>query len=53
MSAPARTFTVRNVQLVRALFAAVAAAMITFSPDHSAAIGLSVFSGFAIATALV
>ncbi|MBW8761302.1 MAG: acyl-CoA synthetase [Microbacterium sp.] len=53
MSAPARTFTVRNVQLVRALFAAAAAAMITFSPDHSAAIGLSVFSGFAIATALV
>lgn len=53
MSAPARTFTVRNVQLVRALLAAAAAAMITFSPDHSAAIGLSVFSGFAIATALV
>lgn len=53
MSAPARTFTVRNVQLVRALLAAAAAVMITFSPDHSAAIGLSVFSGFAIATALV
>ena len=53
MSAPARTFTVRNVQLVRALFAAAAAVMITFSPDHSAAVGLSVFSGFAIATALV
>lgn len=53
MSAPVRTFTVRNVQLVRALFAAAAAAMITFSPDHSAAIGLSVFSGFALATAMV
>jgi len=53
MSAPSRTFTVRNVQLLRALFAAVAALMITFSSDHSAAVGLSVFSGFAIATALV
>lgn len=53
MSAPARAFTVRHVQLVRALFAAAAAAMITFSPDHSAAIGLSVFSGFALTTALV
>ncbi len=27
--------------------------MITFSPDHSAAVGLAVFSGFAIATGLV
>lgn len=53
MSAPARTFTVRNVQLVRALFAAAAAVMITFSPDHSAAVGLSVFSGFAFVTAFV
>lgn len=53
MSAPARTFTVRNVQLVRALFAAAAAAMVTFSADHSAAVGLSVFSGFALTTALV
>lgn len=53
MSAPARTFTVRHVQLVRALLAAAAALMITFSPDHSAAVGLSVFSGFVIASALV
>lgn len=52
-SAPARAFRVRDVQLARALFAAIAAVMITFSPDHSAAIGLSVFSGFAIATGLV
>ncbi|GAA5035858.1 acyl-CoA synthetase [Microbacterium fluvii] len=48
-----RTFEVRHVQLVRALFAALAAVMITFSTDHSAAVGLAVFSGFAIATALV
>lgn len=53
MPAPSRTFTVRNVQLLRALFAAVAALMITFSSDHSAVVGLSVFSGFASATALV
>jgi uncharacterized membrane protein HdeD (DUF308 family) len=37
----------------RALFAALAAIMITFSVDHSAQVGMSVFSGFAIATALV
>ncbi|MET0297486.1 MAG: acyl-CoA synthetase [Microbacterium sp.] len=49
----ARTFDVRHVQLARAAFAAIAAVMITFSPDHSAAVGLSVFSGFAIATGLV
>jgi len=53
MPAPARTFSVRNVQLMRALFAAIAALMITFSSDHSAVVGLSVFSGFALATALV
>lgn len=53
MSAPVRTFTVRHVQLLRALFAAAAAVMITFSPDHSAAVGLSVFSGFVLTTALV
>lgn len=41
------------MQLGRALFAAVAAIMITFSADHSAAVGLAVFSGWAIATALV
>lgn len=48
-----RTFEVRHVQLARAAFAALAAAMITFSPDHSAAVGGAVFSGFAIATGLV
>lgn len=53
MSAPARTFTVRHVQLLRALFAAAAALMITFSPDHSAAVGLSVFSGFVLTTSLI
>ncbi|WP_435748306.1 acyl-CoA synthetase [Microbacterium sp. PMB16] len=53
MSAPARAFTVRHVQLLRALFAAVAALMITFSSDHSAPVGLSVFSGFVLVTSLV
>ena len=49
----ARTFDVRHVQLARAAFAALAAIMITFSPDHSALVGMSVFSGFAVATGLV
>jgi hypothetical protein len=49
----ARTFEVRHLQLARALFAALAAIMVTFSPDHSAEVGLAVFSGFAIATGLV
>ncbi|MCX6502951.1 MAG: acyl-CoA synthetase [Microbacterium sp.] len=49
----ARAFEVRHVQLGRALFAAIAALMVTFSTDHSAVLGLSVFSGFAIATGLV
>lgn len=53
MSAPARTFSVRHVQLLRALFAATAALMITFSADHSAAVGLSVFSGFALVSGFV
>ncbi|MFS0853565.1 acyl-CoA synthetase [Microbacterium sp. 179-I 3D4 NHS] len=53
MSAPARALTVRHVQLLRALFAAAAAVMITFSSDHSAAVGLSVFSGFVFVTAFV
>lgn len=53
MSAPARAFTVRHVQLLRALFAAAAGVMITFSPDHSAAVGLAVFSGFVMTNALV
>ena len=52
--APAdRSFHVRHVQLARAAFAAIAAIMVTFSPDHSAVIGLSIFSGFALATGLV
>lgn len=51
--APTRTFEVRHLQLARAFLAAMVAIMITFSPDHSAAVGLAVFSGFAIATALV
>lgn len=50
---PARALDVRHLQLARAVFAAVAAAMVTFSSDHSAPVGLSVFSGFAIATGLV
>lgn len=57
MSSPSTTaaprFALRHVQLSRAVIAGVAALMITFSPDHSAAIGLSAFSGFGIATALV
>jgi len=52
-AATVRAFDVRHVQLLRALFAAVAAIMITFSPDHSASVGLAVFSGWAMATALV
>lgn len=48
-----RPFTLRTVQLGRALMMAVAAVMITFTPDHSAAIGLTVFGGFAIVTSLV
>ncbi len=56
MTAPAssaRAFEVRHLQIARALFAAIAAVMVTFSPDHSAVVGLAVFSGFAIATGLV
>ncbi|MFG6503728.1 acyl-CoA synthetase [Microbacterium sp. P05] len=52
-AASARTFEVRHLQLARAALAAVAALMVTFSPDHSATVGLAVFSGFALATALV
>lgn len=53
MPAAPLTFTARHVQLSRAVLAAVAALMLTFSPDHSAGVGLSVFGGFAISTALV
>ena len=52
MSAPARAFTVRHVQLLRALFAAIAALMITFSPDHSAVVGFAVFGGFVAMSAV-
>lgn len=52
-SPAARTFEVRHVQIARAAFAAIAALMVTFSSDHSAEVGLSVFSGFAIATGLI
>lgn len=53
MPAPTRTFGVRHLQLFRAALAAIAALMVTFSNDHSAQVGLSIFSGFAIASALV
>lgn len=44
---------VRYLQLARAVAAAIAAALITFSTVHSAALGVSVFSGFAIVTGLL
>ncbi len=50
---PARTLEVRHLQLARAAFAALAAVMVTFSPDHSANLGMSIFSGFAILTGMV
>lgn len=53
MSATARPFTVRSVQLLRALFAAASAVMITFSSDHSAAVGFAVFGGFVAASGFV
>lgn len=49
----APVFSARTIQVARAGLAAIAALMITFSPDHSAEVGLSIFSGFAVATALV
>lgn len=52
-SAAAPRFALRHVQLSRAGIAAIAAIMVTFSSDHSAAVGLSVFSGFAIVTGLI
>ncbi|MBF0817023.1 acyl-CoA synthetase [Microbacterium paludicola] len=51
-STPLRV-TSGHIQLLRALFAAIAALMITFSPDHSSEVGLAVFGGFGIATGLV
>lgn len=53
VSSPATRYGVHHVQLARAVFGAIAALMITFSSDHSASVGLSVFSGFAIATGLI
>lgn len=53
MSAPARTFSVRHVQLLRAAFAALAALMITFSADHSAEVGFAVFGGFVGASGFI
>lgn len=52
-AAPVRTYEVRHLQLARAVVAAIAAIMITFSPDHSAAVGLAVFSGWAMVTAII
>lgn len=52
-TAASRGLALRHVQLLRALVAAFAAVMITFSPDHSAAYGLSIFSGFAFATGVI
>lgn len=49
----ARPLEVRHVQLARAAIAAIAAVMVTFSPDHSAPVGLAVFSGFALLSSLV
>ncbi|WP_103663427.1 DUF308 domain-containing protein [Microbacterium sp. CJ77] len=46
-------FALRHAQLARAGIAAIAAIMVTFSPDHSAAVGLAVFSGFAIVSGLI
>jgi len=43
---------VRHLQIARAAFAALAAIMVTFSPDHSAPLGMAIFSGFAITTGL-
>ncbi|HKT58000.1 MAG TPA: DUF308 domain-containing protein [Microbacterium sp.] len=49
----ARLMPVRYLQLARAVMAAIAAALITFSTVHSAQLGVSVFSGFAIVTGLL
>lgn len=52
-AAPVRTLTARHVQLLRAAFAAIAALMITFSPDHSSTVGMSVFGGFTVAVGIM
>lgn len=46
-------FPLRHMQLARAGIAAIAAVMVTFSPDHSATVGLAVFSGFALVTGII
>lgn len=48
-----RALEPRHIQLARAAIAAIAAAMVTFTPDHSAPTGLAVFSGFTTTTGLV
>ena len=48
-----RLLPVRYLQLARAVAAAIAAALITFTTLHSAALGVSVFSGYAIVTGLL
>jgi hypothetical protein len=48
-----RALQPRHVQLARAAIAAIAAVMVTFTADHSAATGLAVFSGFTTTTGLV
>lgn len=48
-----RPLSLGAVQIARAALAAIAAFMITFSADHSATVGLSVFSGFVLVTALI
>lgn len=53
MSPTPRTLQARHLQMARAAVAFIAAMMITFVADHSAREGLSVFSGFAILTALI
>jgi len=52
-SAPALADRYWIVALVRAAVALIAAAIITFSADHSAPLGLVVFGGFALATGIV
>lgn len=49
-TAPSRSWI---VPALRAVIAAVAAMIITFSADHSPALGLSVFAGFAVLTGAV
>lgn len=53
MSPTTRTLQARHLQLARAATAFIAAMMITFIADHSPRQGLSVFSGFAILTAIL